>query len=272
MTNLRFYDAAYPVTAHIKDVVGVAGYIGGDTPHVWTKEEWDAQGYRYRLPIFVRSDPALADVAGDVAAAVAKLHELGAPKHTAVALDSETAANAAYTAGFSVGLAKADYPIIEYGSLGHLLQNANPDGWYWCADPGAKGMVKGFVGTQNFWGHTYDLDVFEAAWVYQHVWDIKAAPKPAPAVPVNPVPGLVVRGGWDRITVTWKPVRHATGYEVTLRSNGVSGAVLDKVVTKETRYVFKTRLTPRHSLYGVTVRATPSTLPVTVAGANARTR
>ena len=55
--TLRFYDAAYP-PAKPPAADGVCIYIGGDTPHVWTLAEIEAQPARYRLPIFVRSNPA----------------------------------------------------------------------------------------------------------------------------------------------------------------------------------------------------------------------
>ena len=39
-----------------------AGYIGGDTPHVWTQAEWNAQWFPCRLPIFVHTG---ADTSAD---------------------------------------------------------------------------------------------------------------------------------------------------------------------------------------------------------------
>ena len=107
MSDLTFYDAAWPpVPPPAAD--GACCYIGGDAVHVWTAEEIKAQTARYRLPVFVRSDPrGIAGVAADVNAAVAQLKAIGAPKGTLVAWDMETAADKAYIAGVYTGLAAA---------------------------------------------------------------------------------------------------------------------------------------------------------------------
>jgi hypothetical protein len=271
MTQLLFYDGAYPRIggAPLEGVVGVCGYIGGDTPHVWTKEEWAEQPYRYRIPIYVRSDPQLADPVHDAAEAVAALAALDAPKGVAVALDSETAADPAYTRGFYAAI-EAHNPVIEYGSRDFVLGNDNPSGWYWVAEPGASSPVPGFLATQYYWGQSYDLDWFDAAWVYDHCWDTKAPPKPKPApVPANPVSELVLTTGWSTVKASWRGARYAKGYEVKLYSNSL---VIDKVITTATSYQFKYALCTRHQLYGLTVRALPSATDARVATANVRTR
>src|SRR5271154_3621691 len=75
MTTLLFVDSAYPLPQNQipAGISGVAGYIGGDTPHTWTSFEWAAQKARYRLPVYVRSNPPGPGADVDVSAAVAQL-------------------------------------------------------------------------------------------------------------------------------------------------------------------------------------------------------
>ena len=54
--TLTFYDAAWP-PARPPVADGCCIYIGGDTPHVWSLADIASQRARYRLPIFVRSNP-----------------------------------------------------------------------------------------------------------------------------------------------------------------------------------------------------------------------
>jgi hypothetical protein len=55
------YDAAYPPTAPYLNAAAAAGYLGGNTPHAWTRGEWNDQaGMRY-CPIwtgYLEDDPA----------------------------------------------------------------------------------------------------------------------------------------------------------------------------------------------------------------------
>ena len=84
--TLTFYDAAWP-PAHPPIADGVCIYIGGDTPHVWSLADIASQKARYRLPIFVRSNPPGPGAAADVATAVGMLRLIGAPKGKLVAWD-----------------------------------------------------------------------------------------------------------------------------------------------------------------------------------------
>lgn len=133
MTDLTFYDAAFP-PADPPPVDGVCIYIGGDTPHVWTLEEIGMQRARYRLPIFVRSNPPGPGPAQDVASALSRLKTIGAPRGTLVAWDLETAADALYIRGASTGLTSAGYKLIVYGSESTVRGNQVPDGLYFGAD------------------------------------------------------------------------------------------------------------------------------------------
>jgi hypothetical protein len=131
--TLTFWDSAFPVTDH-PATDGVCFYIGGDTPHIWSAAEITAQRARYRLPVFVRSNPARASAATDVSAAVRQLTGLKAPKGCLVAWDVETAVNAAYVQDAYQRLKTAGYVMIVYGSQASVFGNDVPDDLYWGAD------------------------------------------------------------------------------------------------------------------------------------------
>lgn len=133
MGDLRFYDAAVPPNPEPTGFDGVAFYIGGDTPHMWSKDEIDATSARFRLPIFVRSDPMSANASNDAKAARAQLAVIGAPRGILVALDSETSIDPNYVASFYYDMRNADFPVIDYGSISSVFGNHIPDGYYWGA-------------------------------------------------------------------------------------------------------------------------------------------
>ena len=136
MTNLSWISCSTPPAIYPKNIDGIAFYIGGDTPHVWTLAEIQACPYRYRLPIFVRSNPTASSVAAsiDANACLAALKEIGAPKGTLVAWDSETSVDPEYIQSVYALMKTGGYPIIDYGSQSTLWGNENPDGYYWGAD------------------------------------------------------------------------------------------------------------------------------------------
>lgn len=133
---LKWLDASTPPAEYPLGFDGLAFYIGGNTPHVWTPEEIKACPYRYRLPIFVRSDPTASGVtaAADVSSAVTHLAVIGAPKLTLVAWDSETSVDPTYIQSVYPLLKSAGYLLIDYGSQSFVFGNENPDGYYWGAD------------------------------------------------------------------------------------------------------------------------------------------
>jgi peptidoglycan hydrolase-like protein with peptidoglycan-binding domain len=185
---LTFYDAAWPPDPPpVTD--GVCVYIGGDATHVWTLEEIGMQPARYRLPIFVRSNPrGIAGVAADVNAALAQLKAIGAPRGTLCAWDMETAADKLYIAGIYTGMAAHGYRVIIYGSQSSVMGNDVPDDLYWGADwTGAAHLHSGDAMTQWVSFSGYDLDLAESSLPF---WDTQAkAPKPPvtkPALPTAP--------------------------------------------------------------------------------------
>ncbi len=172
--TLTFYDAAYP-PPHPPGTDGVCGYIGGDTPHVWTAEDWRSQTARYRLPIFVRSNPPGPGAEADVGAAVAQLKAIGAPEGALVAWDMETAADAAYISGVYVRLIAAGYRLIVYGTQSDVMGNQAPDGLYWGADwTDTPHLHSGDQMTQYVSFAAYDESLAQASLPF---WDTRPAPK-----------------------------------------------------------------------------------------------
>jgi len=155
MSTRTMYDQAYPTAPAAFDVA--AGYIGGDTPHVWTPAEWAAARARYRLPIWTRSDVGAVDALADARACIAALRAAGAPAGCTVALDLETAVSGAYTGAFHATLNAAGYRVMAYGSRSTVGRNVAD--WYWIADwTGRPHMVTGARVGATQWtnGTTYD--------------------------------------------------------------------------------------------------------------------
>ena len=179
--DLVFYDASTP-PANPPTTDGVAFYVGGNTPHVWTLAEINASPARYRLPIFVRSNPAAADPTADAAAAIAALHKIGAPAGTIVSWDTEVAADPAYMSVIYGLIVSAGYHLMDYGSQSALFANDMPHGgYYWGADwTGDAAIISGDAGTQYVNDGSYDLSVFKAGLPF---WDIRThtGPPPPPA-------------------------------------------------------------------------------------------
>lgn len=161
---LKFLDAAYPLSAW-PPADGIAFYIGGDTPHVWTEAEISSAHMRYRLPIYVRSNPPGPGADADVADAVARLKAIGAPPR---------------------------YKLLVYGSQSSVFANKTPDDLYWGADwMGTPRIMSGDVMTQYVNLGSTDASVAEAGlpfWDTTHpadeqtclvAWDMETAADPA---------------------------------------------------------------------------------------------
>jgi peptidoglycan hydrolase-like protein with peptidoglycan-binding domain len=181
VTTLTFYDASNPPAHPPAGADGVCGYIGGDTPYVWTPADWDSQPARYRLPIFTRSDPPGPGAQADVTAALAQLHALGAPRGCLVAWDFETAVDAEYTQQVYSLLHDAGYVLIAYGSVSYVFGNQDPDGYYWGAQwTGVQHFAGGADMTQWVSFSAYDMDVTVSDLPF---WDTRATNPPPPPLP-----------------------------------------------------------------------------------------
>lgn len=132
MNIVRMTDASMPPVTHApKGADIVAGYIGGDTPHVWTAAEWASFGKMHKLPIFVRSQRG--NGRADGFAALQQLYSLGVPKGSAVAYDLETLVYGAMVTAFYNVLYWGGYYTYVYGSADYVFGNPACSG-YWVAD------------------------------------------------------------------------------------------------------------------------------------------
>jgi hypothetical protein len=182
---LKFYDAAYPM-ASPPSTDGVAGYIGGDTPHVWTAAEWSAQKARYRLPIYVRSNPPGPGAATDVSRALGYLSLIGCPKGSLVAWDMETAVDPTYIDAVYTLLTAAGYKLIVYGSLSVVKGNRNPSGLYWGAAWDGSASLEGLAMHQYASDSAYDLSEADSTLPF---WDTRPVTPPVDPPP-TPTPGI----------------------------------------------------------------------------------
>jgi hypothetical protein len=171
------YDAAYPPAAPPKWPV-VAGYIGGDTPHVWTDAEWDAQPAQYRLPIFVHTGPDDASAGdSDAKLIVGWLGQHQVPAGSSVVIDTETNTYTGYLTAMDTAVSAAGYKLVNYGSLNFVVSNPLTSGGRWTADwTGIEHIddLTGVVATQ--WasatqlGTAYDASVCDDE---MPLWDTK---------------------------------------------------------------------------------------------------
>ena len=137
------WDASTPPAVLPPGFDAAAGYIGGDTPHVWTGAEWMRLGSLPKLPIWVQSGPQAVHAEAEAGAALRQLYRIGARPGCTVALDLETAVSAGYVNTFHSVLAFFGYHVWVYGSLATVFANPPADG-YWVAD---------FTGQPHFPAH-----------------------------------------------------------------------------------------------------------------------
>ena len=196
------YDAAYP-PAHPPAWPVAAGYLGGNTPHVWSLVEWQHQPARYRLPIWVRSNPDAVNDAADAAAAAKAAKALGVPHGATIALDFETTVNAPYVQTFDETLKAAGYRVMLYGSASSVRHNPEPSGGYWVANwTGTAHMDAGAAATQWTNGTGYDSSLISSA---VPLWDTRP---PAPTPPPPPGPAVLVARAIDLLTTAQQQLNH----------------------------------------------------------------
>jgi len=135
MSLYRMFDAAYPPTIAYPGCQAAAGYIGGNTPHVWTAEEWQRFGHLYQFPIYVGAGRALGTDDGKAAADA--MHSMGwrpgDPNRRACVLDMEDDIASNYVNEFAAVLWESGYETLIYESLGALQCNPCKEG-VWLAD------------------------------------------------------------------------------------------------------------------------------------------
>jgi hypothetical protein len=135
VTLYQMFDAAFPPANPFPGCHAVAGYIGGNTPHVWTLEEWQRFGRLRQLPIWVAS-PSEGPGTQAMNAAAAAI-SLGWRPHLehrrAIVLDMETSTDAAFVTAFADELHHDGFSCWPYGSASTIYSDPSADG-YWVAD------------------------------------------------------------------------------------------------------------------------------------------
>lgn len=182
MVLYKGYDAAFPPTKPYPGTRIVGGYLGGATPHEWTRKEWErasAGGTLRSLGIwtgYLEGDPI-----GHANEAIKAAESLGwrvRPTHDErlICLDKETQEDRAWVAAFARQLAGHGFLCLEYRSLSAIEADPSPlNVWNWAADwnvPLNLRAVPREVGQQiranvEFDGTTVDLSVF-TEFVYDH--------------------------------------------------------------------------------------------------------
>jgi hypothetical protein len=112
----------------------IAGYIGGDTPYVWTAQDW-ARFTVPKLPIWVYC-PSFPDIDGGVMEgfrALVGLQRLGVPAGHPVCIDMEARWDPNYVDAFTEVMNLAQYWCVVYGSASTVFNNPVRGG-YWVAD------------------------------------------------------------------------------------------------------------------------------------------
>src|SRR6266704_1413268 len=106
MTLYQMFDAAFPPATPFPGCHAVAGYIGGNTPHVWTLPEWQRFGQLRQLPILVAGfTAAFGGPEEQACKAVQAALDLGWRPHLehrrAIVLDMETSDDPAFVTAFA---------------------------------------------------------------------------------------------------------------------------------------------------------------------------
>lgn len=174
----RVYDASLPPSSPYPNCQGVAGYIGGNTPHVWSAAEWNAasdNGRLAMLPIWVgfgETDPV--GHAHQAAAAAVKLgwKDHHQPAWRAISLDVENVSEQAWIRAFGDALRGLGFLCAPYMSASVLP--SDPPGytvwmalWDGVADIPPVHDVIGhqFAHDLPWRGTVVDISVFSAVFV-----------------------------------------------------------------------------------------------------------
>lgn len=169
-----------------------AFYVGGNTPHIWTKEQIIRSSNEYRLPIWVY-DPAqssIDDGKRNAAEFADALKAIGVPKGSVAALDMETYVNGPYSQAFHEEIVDQGYLYVVYESEGIAGNYVGDLGrWYalWDNDKSLDSFAHQYA-NDGMLGHPFDISVVAS---FDHFWNIKKTSEPpAPVVrePIDPPP------------------------------------------------------------------------------------
>lgn len=173
MTGLSHgFDAAFPPAAAYPGCQVVAGYIGGNTPHVWSLAEWLRFSSLRQIPIWVANlNPGAASGTAQGQAAAAAAHALGWKDHAAnpraIVLDMETWINPGFVTSFAQAVHAAGYITWVYGSASTVIHDPACGG-YWAA---SWDGIETLENMPNVVGHQYKADVsYQGTQVDLSVW------------------------------------------------------------------------------------------------------
>ena len=131
MTLDRMFDASAPPEKPYPGCTAVAGYIGGNTPHEWTLEEWQRFADLRQLPIWVFGLGGLSARTQGIEAA-SRARALGWKPHAhdrrAIVLDMETSEDGAFVAAFAAAVHQEGYSCWPYGSRSTIYSDPTEDG------------------------------------------------------------------------------------------------------------------------------------------------
>jgi hypothetical protein len=168
------FDASTPPMIAPPGYAAVAGYVGGDTPHVWTISEWERFAGLRKLPVYVHSQRTKVTTGHDDAMlALSQLQKIGCPPGSRVAVDTETLVDIPHVSGFFRTMRFFGYYVWVYGSADTVFGNPVCNG-YWVAaykDPPVPYMYPGRVvrATQYAAGESYDSSLVKP-WELHHLW------------------------------------------------------------------------------------------------------
>lgn len=151
------YDASRPPTEPYPGAVGAMGYLGGNTPHVWTLDEWLTVQKLAQWPIWVgylENDP-VSHAAQAADAAHARGWAPNARQRRAILLDFETETDPAWVDAFAAVAWDRGYETMIYGSAAFIEGNPVKEG-RWIALYNGQQTIPSIPGAV---GHQYKADV-----------------------------------------------------------------------------------------------------------------
>lgn len=126
------FDASTPPGVPYPGAAAVMGYIGGNTPHVWTRDEWRRFAALVQFPIWVGVFEA--DPVGHARQAVSAARALGwspnppSGNRRGIIIDYETEVNQAWIDSFAAVVWAAGYETFVYGSESTITGNPPKEG------------------------------------------------------------------------------------------------------------------------------------------------
>lgn len=126
------FDASTPPVKAPVGMQVVFGYIGGPTPHVWSRGEWDRFNGLKKVPIQVASIAGGQSVQPEIEAfqALEMCYRLGVPQGTPIVWDMEAQVNPPYVSRVCKVLHWAGYRMWVYGSANYVFRNPVCDGYH----------------------------------------------------------------------------------------------------------------------------------------------